>query len=72
MADFSTSMGSTYHVYVMRIWQEQTIPPVLRFILENPISGQRRGFNGLYELTAYLENLTTSQQSSTNPPKIDP
>lgn len=64
MADFPQVNGSSYQVYVMRIWQEQTNPPVWRFILENPTSGQRRGFTCLSELTAYLENIITSQKRS--------
>ena len=55
---------TSYQVYVMRIWQEQATPPVWRFNLEDPNTGQRRGFSCLSELTAYLENLTAPQKLS--------
>jgi hypothetical protein len=61
MIDSGESRATAYQVYVMRIWQEQTTPPVWRFTLEDPTTGQRRGFSCLSELTAYLENITSPQ-----------
>ena len=59
MTDSFEHMTTTYQVLVMRIWQEKTDPSVCRFSLEDPNTGQRRGFANLSELTAYLENITT-------------
>jgi hypothetical protein len=50
-----------YQVYVMRIWLEKVDSPVWRFSLEDPNTGQRKGFACLSKLTAYLENATTLQ-----------
>jgi hypothetical protein len=58
MSDFPRSNAATYQVYVMRIWLEQTVPPVWRFSLEDPNSGHQRGFSCLTELVAYLEDTT--------------
>ena len=66
MIDSPKDGQTAYQVYVMRIWQEQTTPQVWRFVLEDPNSGQRRGFSCLSELTAYLENVTTSQLKEKN------
>ena len=64
MTDSLESRGIAYQVYVMRFWQEQIDSPVWRISLEDPNTGQRRGFACLSELTAYLENATSLQ-----PPK---
>ena len=61
MTDSTESKPTAYQVYVMRIWQEQTATPVWRYSLEDPATGQRRGFSCLSELTAYLENVTSPQ-----------
>jgi hypothetical protein len=54
-----------YQVYVMRLWQEDPVSPeahpVWRFNLEEPLTGQRRGFSCLAELVAFLENETTNE-----------
>ncbi len=70
MSDSPESSTATYQVYVMRIWQEQTDPPVWRFSLEDPNSGHQRGFSCLPELTAYLESETGyCAQDSVEPAK---
>jgi len=68
MNDTSTTIPKQYQVYVMRLWQEQASPKESssgwRFSIENPATGQRRGFSCLDELVAYLENLTTQESDS--------
>ncbi len=48
-----------YQVYVLRLWQEQAASAEhlaeWRFVLEEPKTGQRRGFASLDALTAFLE-----------------
>jgi len=50
---------ATYHVYLLRCWQEARehpdLPAVWRFSLEYPVSGQRQGFASLEALTAFLQ-----------------
>jgi hypothetical protein len=61
MKNISSSRSGGSNVYVMRLWQEQSSPEGSstgwRFSIENPSTGQRRGFSALAELAAYLENL---------------
>ena len=62
MGSFSQTLTRQYQVYVMRLWRDKTpseeIPSGWRFSIENPSTGQRRGFSNLEELVAFLENLT--------------
>ncbi|MGD2159485.1 MAG: hypothetical protein PVG32_21590 [Anaerolineales bacterium] len=48
-----------YHIYLLTIWEERNqdagAEAVLRFRLENPSSGQQRGFTSLEPLVAALE-----------------
>jgi hypothetical protein len=48
-----------YQVYLLRLWREplddDTSPPVWRFSLEDSVTHQRRGFESLEALTAFLE-----------------
>lgn len=46
-----------YHSYLLRFWQEQTLEraDAWRFSLEEPQSGQRKGFDSLQELMSFLE-----------------
>jgi hypothetical protein len=55
---------SRYHAYLLRIWRDEEghnagrgDPGPWRFSLEDPASGDRRGFRSLAEVTAFL-NLT--------------
>ena len=55
---------SRYHAYLLRIWRDDdgggakdAAPGPWRFSLEDPASGDRRGFRSLAEVTAFL-NLT--------------
>ncbi len=47
-----------YRAYLLRLWQEQAAVPgraaIWRFMLEDPKTGQRRGFDGLDSLLAFL------------------
>jgi hypothetical protein len=48
-----------YQVYVLRIWQDQAAtrerPARLRFSLENPNTGNRRGFASFEAFVAFLQ-----------------
>lgn len=47
-----------YRAYLLRLWQEQAASSeraaVWRLMLEDPKTGQRRGFDGLESLLAFL------------------
>lgn len=52
--------ASHYHTYLLRCWQERSsqagaLVTVWRFSLENPHTGQRRGFASLEALLASLQ-----------------
>lgn len=67
MANPPISRAPEYQVYVMRLWQEDSASPeaypVWRFSLEEPLTGQRRGFSCLAELVAFLENSTAAESN---------
>ncbi len=47
-----------YQVFLLRQWQEQELEdrlPVWRFMLENPLTGARRGFASIRDLAVFLE-----------------
>ena len=48
-----------YRSYLLTFWEERSqdpsVPVVWRFRLEDPHTGQRRGFGGLTDLFAFLE-----------------
>ena len=48
-----------YRSYLLTFWEERSqdaqAPEVWRFSLEDPVTGQRRGFPGLEELVAALK-----------------
>ena len=50
---------SRYQVYVLRLWQEpsdtQEPSATWRYVLEEPKTGQRRGFRDLAALMDFLE-----------------
>jgi len=46
-----------YHSYLLRLWVDDTNgKQAWRISLENPFSGERRGFASLKDLCAYLKN----------------
>ncbi len=52
-----------YQVFLLRQWQEQELEdrlPVWRFMLENPLTGARRGFGNIRDLAAFLEEQMTA------------
>lgn len=54
----STPNLPRYRAYLLRLWQEQAASSehaaVWRLMLEDPKTGQRRGFDGLESLLAFL------------------
>ena len=54
----SSSEHLCYRAYILRLWQERPVSPahpaVWRFSVEDPRTGQRRGFGSLEGLVAYL------------------
>lgn len=55
---------SRYHAFLLRIWRDNGAvgapPGPWRFSLEDPASGDRRGFRSLAELSAFLNLTCTS------------
>lgn len=61
MSNPPTPTNLSYRVYLLRFWQEEAAAlaearPVWRFSLEDSATHQRRGFESLEALTAFLEN----------------
>ncbi|MBX2998736.1 MAG: hypothetical protein KF893_09530 [Caldilineaceae bacterium] len=56
------------HSFVLNLWQEggalPNAPPVWRFSLTVPHSGERIGFRSVEELTRYLQRWTHQQPAS--------
>ena len=40
-------MGIPYRSFLLRIWLEPNVPPVVRAMLENPNNGERHGFSSM-------------------------
>jgi hypothetical protein len=47
-----------YHTFLLSLWEEAGSAPGWRCSLENPHTGERKGFKSLDELTAYLREWT--------------
>jgi hypothetical protein len=53
------SKESTYHSFLLRLWlADDDGKPAWRASLERPLTGERKGFANLDELSLYLEQLT--------------
>ncbi len=71
LVQFSLSLVH-YQVFLLRQWQEQDLSgehlPVWRFMLENPLTGARRGFGSVGDLAAFLEEqiAAISRQSNSH------
>ena len=56
-----------YHTFLVTLWEERnqdpTLPSVWRFRLEDPHTGQRRGFANLKKLVAALEHEMVEDQN---------
>lgn len=49
-------MKKNYHSFLLRLWRVQVDgEPIWRASLENPFTGERKGFANLSELVVYLE-----------------
>lgn len=57
-----------YHVYVLRVWQENAATPlrpaIWRFSLEDPQTRERRGYKSLEALVAFLVDLLATGMPS--------
>lgn len=55
-----------YHIYLLTVWEERTqdsqTEPVWRFRLEDPRTGQQRGFATLEALAADLKQALAANQ----------
>lgn len=47
-----------YHTFLLSLWDEAGGAPAWRCSLENPHTGERRGFGSIDELAAYLKEWT--------------
>jgi hypothetical protein len=60
----SQRLTRRYHSFVLNLWQEGSAlpnaPPVWRFSLTHPHSGERTGFRSIEDLLAFLQNWTQS------------
>jgi hypothetical protein len=59
-----------YHAYLLRCWEERghdpPRPPIWRFSLEAPHTGERHGFADLAQLVAFLQGFMESSQDDAN------
>ena len=63
MSKIQVSQPNQYHVFILRIWQEENAgisPAPRRILLQTPQSDQKKPFNSFNELVAHLEQTTTS------------
>ena len=65
-----------YRSYILRCW-EAPAPAAgqpadkLRFSLEDPSTGEQRGFAGIQALTEFLQSSMTAASMTTHPPERD-
>jgi hypothetical protein len=62
----SSSEHLCYRAYILRLWQERPVSSdrsaVWRFSVEDPRTGQRRGFGSLEELMAFLRTQMEAEE----------
>ena len=51
--------------YLLRVWEEDGVVRRWRFMLENPHSGEKRGFGSCEELTAFIETKLAREPETT-------
>jgi len=57
-------LGKKYHSYLLRLWADEVNgKQVWRISLENPFSGERRGFASLNDLCAFLKDRMQEENS---------
>ena len=65
-----------YRSYLLTVWEERnrdpSLPAVWRFSLEDPHTGQRRGFADLDALTAALKEMTADERARGQHPAAQP
>ena len=50
-----------YTIYLLRVWNSSDTDATWRFSLENPVTGARRGFANLDEMTRFLQQETKKE-----------
>ena len=45
-----------YHSYLLRCWEEDGVVTSWRFMLENPHTGEKQGFDSCEALLAFIES----------------
>jgi hypothetical protein len=60
--DVKISKPLRYHSYLLRFWEESG--QSWRFMLENPHSGERRGFGSLEALVAFLGEVSRAERET--------
>jgi hypothetical protein len=65
-----------YRFYLLTVWEERNrdpnLPAVWRFSLEDPHTGQRRGFADLEALTAALKDMMANERARGQYPAAQP
>ena len=66
-----THPPARHRIFLLSVWRvgEESGPPKLRFRLEDPRTGERRGFNGLDTFVTFLKNCLTDQSDDITEPK---
>jgi hypothetical protein len=63
-------MNEANHSFLLRLWLERSDPSVWQAILENPINGERFGFNNREALFSFLEREEERLENETLSTKI--
>lgn len=53
-----------YHTFILSLWAETGTEPLWRCSLENPHTGERRGFQSFDEIAAFLQGWTRRSQEA--------
>ncbi len=59
--DQTTRRPPRYHTFLLSLWEEAGSTPNWRCSLENPHTGERKGFRNVEELAAFLQDWLTQQ-----------
>lgn len=76
MSQQPKNRASRYHIFLLSLWEAGSSAPdgpaLWRYSLEHGPTGERRGFKGLAELTAYLEAWTREPAAPQDSGKVEP
>ena len=69
--EYKLNMQPLSRSYLLRIWQSSDDPHAYRMLLENSMTGERKGFSDILEFTQYLKVQIQSNHDTTQDGLID-